>query len=159
VVYVHTGANMALSDTWLKANNGRERAALEKRSDRDGLGVRVTPKGKIIFQLRYRYDGAPKRLDLGSYPLQSLKDVRAEAQRLKGQLEQGHDPKIVRLLAKQAILKADSIETLFRQWYDLLQEEQEGSPRHPAFLRAARLPEDRSASSGQGDVARVARSA
>jgi Arm DNA-binding domain len=99
---------MALSDTWLKANNGRKCAALEERSDREGLGVRVTPKGRIIFQLRYRYDSTAKRLDLGTYPLQSLKEARVEAQRLKAQLEQGHNPKIVRLLEKQAILKADA---------------------------------------------------
>lgn len=92
--------------------------ALVERSDRDGLGVRVTPRGKIVFQLRYRYDGTAKRLDLGTYPLQTLKDARAEAQRFKARLEQGHDPKIVRLLEKQAILKADSIETLFRQWHE-----------------------------------------
>lgn len=61
------GAGLALTDTWLKANDGRERAALEVRSDRDGLGVRVSPNGKITFQLRYRYDGAAKRVDLGTY--------------------------------------------------------------------------------------------
>lgn len=108
---------MALTDTWLKANNGEERGALEERSDRDGLGVRITPNGKITYQLRYRYDGGAKRLDLGTYPLLPLKDARAEAQRLKAQLEQGHDPKIVRLLERQAILEADSIESLFRQWH------------------------------------------
>jgi integrase len=48
----------------------------------------------------------------------SLKEARAEAQRLKARHEQGHDPKVVRLLEKQAILKADSIETLFRQWHE-----------------------------------------
>lgn len=109
---------MALSDTWLKANNGKERAALEERGDRDGLGVRITPKGKITFQLRYRYQGKPKRLDLGSYPLMSLKEARSEAQRLRAQHEQGHDPQVVRLLEKQTIFKADSVETLFRQWYE-----------------------------------------
>lgn len=108
---------MALTDTWLKANNGKERNALEERSDRDGLGVRITPNGKITYQLRYRYVGSAKRLDLGTYPLLPLKDARAEAQRLRAQLEQGHDPKIVRLLEKQAILEADSIEQLFRQWH------------------------------------------
>ena len=112
------GVRMAFSDTWLKANNGKERAALEERGDREGLGVRVTPKGKITFQLRYRYQGAAKRLDLGSYPLMSLKEARREAQRLRAQHEQGHDPQIVRLLEKQTILKADSVETLFRQWYE-----------------------------------------
>ena len=62
---------MAFSDTWLKANNGKERAALEERGDREGLGVRITPEGKITFQIRYRYQGKPRRLDLGSYPLMS----------------------------------------------------------------------------------------
>lgn len=109
---------MALSDAWLKANSNKVRPALAEFSDRDGLGVRVTPKGKIVFQLRYRYDGKHKRADLGSYPALNLKAARAESQRLKAQLEQGHNPKIVRALEKQAILKADSVESLFRQWYE-----------------------------------------
>lgn len=109
---------MGFSDTWLKANNGKERPALEERGDRDGLSVRITPKGKITFQLRYRYHGAAKRLDLGSYPLMSLKEARGQAQRLRAHHEQGHDPQVVRLLEKQAIHKADSVEALFRQWYE-----------------------------------------
>jgi hypothetical protein len=109
---------MALTDTRLKAQNGRARAAVEEHGDRDGMGVRITPQGKITFQLRYRYHGTGKRLDLGSYPLMSLKEARAEAQRLRGQHEQGHDPKVVRLLEKQAILQADSVEQLFRAWHE-----------------------------------------
>ena len=35
---------MALSDAWLKANSNKTRASLAEFSDRDGLGVRVTPK-------------------------------------------------------------------------------------------------------------------
>lgn len=112
------GVRMALTDTWLKANDGKERAALAERGDREGLGVRITPKGKITFQLRYRYQGKPRRLDLGSYPLMSLKEARTEAVRLRARHEQGHDPQVVRLLEKQAIVKADSVEQLFRQWYE-----------------------------------------
>ena len=109
---------MALSDAWLRANSGKARSAVEEVSDRDSLSVRVSPKGKVVFQLRYRYDGQLQRLDLGSYPALNLKAARAEVQRLKGQLEQGHDPRVVRALEKQAILQADSIESLFRQWYE-----------------------------------------
>ena len=94
---------MALSDAWLKANSNKARPALAKFSDCDGLGVRVTPKGKIVFQLRYRYDGKHKRADLGSYLALNLKAARSESQRLKAQLEQGHNPKIVRALEKQHI--------------------------------------------------------
>lgn len=115
--YVHKGYKMALSDTWLKANHGKERPALAERGDREGLGVRVSPKGKITFQLRYRYLGKPTRLDLGSYPLMSLKEARAEAQRLRAQHEQGHDPRIVRLVERQAIAQTESVEHLFRAWY------------------------------------------
>jgi integrase len=108
---------MALTDAWLKANANRPRPALIEVSDRDGLGVRVTPTGKVVFQLRYRYDGQHARVDLGSYPGMTLKDARAETLRLRSQLEQGHDPRIVRALARQTILKADSVESLFRAWY------------------------------------------
>ncbi|UVL62558.1 Arm DNA-binding domain-containing protein [Pseudomonas sp. B21-032] len=108
---------MAISDTWLKAQSGKPRDTREEKSDRDGLSVRVTPKGKVTFQLRFRYDAHPCRLDLGTFPLMSLKDARAEAQRLRAQLEQGHDPRVVRKLEKQAILQVDSVESLFRQWY------------------------------------------
>lgn len=109
---------MAISDTWLKAHNGKPHETREEKADRDGFGVRVTPKGKITFQLRFRYDGRPCRLDLGTYPLMSLKEARAETQRLRAQLEQGHDPRVVKQLEKQAILQADSVESLFRQWYE-----------------------------------------
>jgi integrase len=109
---------MAISDAWLKANSGKPRSTREEKSDRDGFGVRVTPKGKITFQLRFRYDSRPCRLDLGTYPLMSLKDARAETRRLRAQLEQGHDPRVVKQLEKQAILQADSVESLFRQWYE-----------------------------------------
>ncbi len=108
---------MALSDAWLKAHSGKERAAVLEATDRDGLSARVSAKGKVIFQLRYRYDGTPCRLDLGTYPAYTLKTARAETQRLRGELEQGHNPKIVRALEKQS-LTADSIESLFLQWYE-----------------------------------------
>lgn len=110
---------MALSDTWLKANSGKVRDKSEERTDRDGLSVRLSPKGKITFQIRYRYAGKAKRLDIGTYPLMTLKIARLETARLKTELEQGHDPKIVRQLEKQAIIEADSMKELFMQWYEL----------------------------------------
>lgn len=109
---------MALSDSWLKANSGKKREKRIEKTDRDGLSARVTPQGKIVFQIRYRYDGKLARLDLGTYPRMTLKDARSESQRLKGKLEQGHDPRVVKQLEKQAIINADSLEDLFRQWYE-----------------------------------------
>ncbi|WP_414430807.1 tyrosine-type recombinase/integrase [Alcanivorax sp. IL3] len=115
--FVHTGESVALSDTWLKANSGKLREKTEERADRDGLSVRLSPKGKVTWQIRYRYGGKPQRLDLGTYPLLGLKDAREESHRLRAKLEQGYDPRVVRQVERQAIITADSLEQLFRQWY------------------------------------------
>ncbi|MCU7839406.1 MAG: site-specific integrase [Candidatus Thiodiazotropha sp. (ex Troendleina suluensis)] len=109
---------MALSDSWLKANSGKKRDAIQEVKDRDGLSVRVSPLGKIVFQMRYRYDRKLQRLDIGSYPKLKLKAAREENHRLKKELEQGHNPKIVRKLEKQALINADTLESIFRQWYE-----------------------------------------
>ncbi|WP_444891362.1 tyrosine-type recombinase/integrase [Microbulbifer sp. DLAB2-AA] len=128
---------MALSDAWLKANSGKKIEKRFEKADRDGLSVRVTPQGKITFQLRYRYDGKAARVDLGSYPLMTLKNARSEGQRLKGKLEQGYDPRVVKQLEKQAILNADSLEELFLQWYhSYCKENKKG---HHEILRSFQL--------------------
>lgn len=73
---------MALSDRWLKANHGKPREKLEVITDRDALSVLVSPKGKIVFQYRYRFDGQAKRIDdAGTYPLISLKEASSVALR------------------------------------------------------------------------------
>ncbi len=109
---------MALSNAWLKANLGKKREKEEEFNDRDNMGVRVSPLGKITFQMRYRYDNKHCRLDLGSYPKMSLKEARSENDRLRKELEQGHNPKIVKKLEKQAIINASSLKSIFWQWYE-----------------------------------------
>lgn len=109
---------MALSEAWLKSQLGRDREKIEEYSDRDAMGVRITPKGKIIFQLRYRYNGKQHRLDLGSYPNLSLKNARLEADRLRAELEKGYDPKQVKLKERTSIRDAYTYEKLFYQWYE-----------------------------------------
>lgn len=67
------------------------------------MSARVSPKGKFTYSLRYYDDGKQTRADIGTYPLVTLKEARAEVLRLKKKLEEGHDPKFVRQLEKQAI--------------------------------------------------------
>jgi hypothetical protein len=86
---------MSITETWLKANLQKHRAKPLVKADRDGLGARVSPKGKITFQLRYYFAGGKdaQRVDLGSYPLMSLKQARQETLRLRAKLEIGENPK------------------------------------------------------------------
>ncbi|MBH1972147.1 integrase family protein [Moraxellaceae bacterium AER2_44_116] len=109
---------MALTDAWLKANNGKQREKTEELADRDSMSIRMSPRGKITYQLRYRYDGKFQRVDIGSYPLMSLKDARIETQRLRALLEQGFNPRTTKQVEKQAIIEADTINTLFYKWYE-----------------------------------------
>ncbi len=111
---------MAITDAWLKSNSGKPGDKIREKADRDGLGARVTRKGKIVFQMRYRYNGSAnaRRLDLGTYPAMSLKKARAEHLRLREKQEQGHDPKVIRSTEKTAIVEAPLVEALFRLWYE-----------------------------------------
>src|SRR5690606_28715083 len=108
---------MALSDSWLKANAGKPRPTVEVKSDRDGLSVRVSPLGKIVYQLRYRHAGKAKRVDLGTYPLMSLKAARTMSQELRAALEQGHDPKQNLRSRQQALTSAPTLVQLFEAWH------------------------------------------
>ncbi|PHM45613.1 tyrosine-type recombinase/integrase [Xenorhabdus miraniensis] len=108
---------MAITDSWLRSTNGKPQEKLVTKSDRDGLSVRVTPKGKIIFQLRYRWNGKGDRIDIGTYPATSLKDARDSVLFYRGELEQHRNPKIVKRVRKESALNAVTIEGLIREWW------------------------------------------
>ncbi|QLH64375.1 DUF4102 domain-containing protein [Serratia symbiotica] len=59
-------------------------------SDADGLSARISPKGVINFQFRYRWNGKAQRLGIGRYPAVTLKDARSITSELRicsGQLK------------------------------------------------------------------------
>ena len=58
----------------------------------NGLGVRVSPKGRKSFVYLYRHEGKSRFLTLGDYPRMSLADAhKAHGEAMK-KLEQGIDP-------------------------------------------------------------------
>lgn len=109
-----------LSDTWLKTQLNRTHEKAFIRTDRDGLGARISPKGKITFQVRYRLNKKPGRVDVGSYPATSLKKAREYCAQVNSWAEEGHDPRYQRLLDRQEKAKAVAVDVreLFVQWYE-----------------------------------------
>lgn len=108
---------MALTEAWLKAQLNKPREVVEEHADRDSMSVRISTKGKITFQLRYRYNKKGQRLDLGSYPNLSLKEARIAADGYRASLEQGYDPKQVKAEKVSAIQEAYTFKKLFDEWY------------------------------------------
>ncbi|MBW0059752.1 tyrosine-type recombinase/integrase [Escherichia coli] len=83
---------MALSDTKLRSIYGKIYNGPAEISDSGGLSVRVSPKGIITFQYRYRYNGKPKRMKLGNYGIMTLKEARLAVIECKAMLANGKDP-------------------------------------------------------------------
>ncbi|AOM39982.1 tyrosine-type recombinase/integrase [Xenorhabdus hominickii] len=108
---------MAITDSWLRSTSGKPQEKMITKSDRDSLSVRVTPKGKIIFQFRYRWNGKGDRIDIGTYPATSLKDARDAVTFYRGELEQHRNPKIVKRVRKESALSAVTVEGLMREWW------------------------------------------
>lgn len=66
--------------------------------------MHITPAGKKIWRLRYKFEKREKLLTLGHYPAVSLAEARAEREEARRILREGCDPsvqaKIVRLAAR-----------------------------------------------------------
>lgn len=108
---------MPITETWLKANNGKPREKVEEKSDRDSLSVRVSAKGKITFQVRFRSEGKAARVDLGTYPLISLKEAREKTIEIRALIEQGIDPRVEKKINKIVTQQQNTpLKEIFDEW-------------------------------------------
>lgn len=107
-----------LTDKWLKSKLNKSSEKAYEVSDQSGFGVRVSAKGKIVFQYRYRFRGRPKRPKIGNYPAMTLREAREKWGELRHEHDRGGDPAL--LLARMAGKSSDD-ETLrywFKHWYE-----------------------------------------
>lgn len=84
---------MAISDTKLRSIYGKPYSGPSEITDSDGLGIRITSKGIISVQYRFRWDGKQHRLGLGRYPAITLRDVRSMVADLRELVDKGIDPR------------------------------------------------------------------
>lgn len=119
---------MALSDSWLKSNNGKPREKIEVVTDRDSLSVRISPKGKIVFQYRFRFNGKNKRIDLGTYPLIGLKDARTLAYEYKSYLDQGKDPQQLKLKREVEYIAQPTVKEICTEWFTKVAKDKVSQP-------------------------------
>ena len=109
---------MKLTDSIIK--NEKPTDKRKQLADGNGLVLYIMPNGSKLWRYRYRYNGSPKMLSLGEYPTATLKDARAERERVSDLLVQGIDPSIER--KEKKLSQAYAIENDFRSvawaWWD-----------------------------------------
>lgn len=105
-----------LYDKNLKAVINKKHPKIFTLTDGEGLGARVSVKGKISWQYRYKIDGKSQRIDLGGYPAISLLKAREEAQKCREWLAEGYDPKSQRSLIRNKTLKPVTVKEALEYW-------------------------------------------
>ena len=105
-----------LTDVALKALKPREK--IYKVADRDGMYVRVTPRGAISFLLDYRLNGRRETVHLGKYGHDGISLARAREKCLDARraIREGRSPAIEKQRDKRRIKEAKSFGQLGEKW-------------------------------------------
>ena len=83
---------MAFTDSKVKNMKAGEKRRIFWEDGQTCLGLRVSSSGKKSFIYMYRYQGRPRMMTLGQYPVLTLADARVQLAKAKAQLAQGIDP-------------------------------------------------------------------
>ncbi|HHS9739330.1 TPA: tyrosine-type recombinase/integrase [Raoultella ornithinolytica] len=89
-------------------------------NDGNGLSLLIEPNGSKGWRFRYRFDGKPKMLSLGTYPLTSLTEARQKRDEAKKLVAAGINPSDVRKRDKQYRQNeiSNTFEAIAREWYE-----------------------------------------
>ncbi|EAU0279819.1 DUF4102 domain-containing protein [Salmonella enterica] len=109
---------MPLTDLEIRRSKPREKPYT--LNDGSGLSLLIEPNGSKGWRFRYRFDGKPKMLSLGTYPLVSLTDARQKGDEAKKLVASGINPSDVRKRDKQERQNeiGNTFEAIAREWYE-----------------------------------------
>ena len=109
---------MVLTDLKVKKLAPQERR-YEVFDDNRGFCIRVTPTGTKSWIFRYHFDGARRRMTLGSYPGVSLAMAREKYAQAVQALQRGIDPGVKARAARAKRKSAPSFQDLLDEYWDL----------------------------------------
>ncbi|GAB4270735.1 MAG: hypothetical protein Kow0029_07780 [Candidatus Rifleibacteriota bacterium] len=109
---------MKLTATGIKHLKAAEGKEFSKFADGEGLCLLVKANGSKLWRFRYRYDGKPKELALGSFKDVSLQQARELTRKARELIASGVDPaddkKEVQLQRK--IAESNTFEAITREY-------------------------------------------
>ena len=83
----------AFSDAWLRARNMKPYSGKPEITYRDGLGVRISPKGRISWIYRFLLNGNPVKMKIGNYPELKIKEAELLKDNKADLVFRGEDPR------------------------------------------------------------------
>ncbi|EPL7088932.1 tyrosine-type recombinase/integrase [Enterobacter hormaechei] len=109
---------MPLTDLEIRRSKPRERPYT--LNDGSGLSLLIEPNGSKGWRFRYRFDGKPKMLSLGTYPDIPLTEARLKRDEAKKLVVAGINPSDVRKREKQVREeeRGNTFEAIAREWYE-----------------------------------------
>lgn len=109
---------MPLTDLVIRRSKPQEKPYT--LNDGNGLSLLVETNGSRGWRFRYRFDGKPKMLSLGTYPTVSLTEARQKRDEAKKLVAAGINPSDVRKQEKQARVEVfgSTFENIAREWYE-----------------------------------------
>jgi integrase len=112
---------MAITNTKLLAL--KPRAAIYRVADSNGLCIEVTPSGARLWRYRYRHNGKPSMLGLGTYPQTTLRQARRKRDDARDILATGVNPADARRtdVLAQRTSADNTFESVGREWIAKMQ--------------------------------------
>lgn len=122
-----------LYDKHLKSVVDKSHSGAFVLTDGNGLSARVSVKGKVRWQYRYKIDCKNKRMDLGDYPALSLLKARDIAGQCREWLAEGFDPKLKRSLERAEKLYPVTVIEALEYWLtEYAEENRTNADKHRA---------------------------
>lgn len=108
---------MPLTDLEIRRSKPRDKSYT--LNDGNGLSLLIEPNGSKGWRFRYRFNGKPKMLSLGTYPTITLTDARQKRDEAKRLVTSGINPSDVRKEEKMARQghNENTFEAIAREWY------------------------------------------
>lgn len=113
---------MRFTDRGIQALKPKSARYIAWKDNGNGLGIRVSPKGRKTFVFMYRFDERPRMLTLGTYGtgpgMLSLADAHAEHAKAMQLLENGIDPGTVTTQQREAARRAPTVADLADEYLE-----------------------------------------
>lgn len=107
---------MAITDAWLRSIKGKAYKGKAEITYRDGVGVRISPKGKVTWVYRVSFKGKAIKMKLGEYPAMKISDALNEGKARADLVAEGIDPRKSLMTKRQEL--PQTLDDIIEYWLE-----------------------------------------